>query len=265
MKVSTKLIEVDDLIKLVNLALLTGRVKNAKPVSMLLIGDTETGKTQILEVFMNLKSVVWANDLSAKIIVDVVAPLVEKGKTHILIPDLLKVLSHQKMVTRNTMTMLNAIMEEGLKNVMFYGTQKEFKQPVRCGVIAAITRAAFRAREQYWKGIGFVGRCILVSFSYSDVTKSKIHEHIRKGFPVKIIEIITGKRTQAEIPAKIARRVQDLATAETPFSTGFRVHKQLRALAQAHALYRADAKVKMEDFEEIKRLSKFMNLDFHQI
>jgi len=265
LKVSTRLIDVDDLIKLVNLALLTGRVKNTKPVSMLLIGDTETGKTQILEVFMNLKSVVWANDLSAKVIVQEVAPLVEKGKTHILIPDLLKVLSHQKVVARNTMTMLNSIMEEGLKNVMFYGTQKEFKQPVRCGVIAAITRAAFRAREQYWKGIGFVGRCILVSFSYSDVTKSKIHEHIRKGFPVKMIEIITGKRTQAEIPAKIARRVQDLAAAETPFSTGFRVHKQLRALVQAHALYCGRSKAKAEDFEEVRRLSKFMNLDFHQI
>jgi hypothetical protein len=39
----------------------------------------------------------------------------------------------------------------------------------------------------------------------------------------------------------------------------------LRALVQSHALYRGDTKVKMEDFEEIKRLSKFMNLDFHQI
>ena len=79
-----------------------------------------------------------------------------------------------------------------------------------------------------------------------------------------MIEIITGRRTQVEIPA-IARRVQDLAIAETPFSTGFRVHKQLRALVQAHALYRGDKKVKMQDFEEIKRLSKFMNLDFHEI
>jgi predicted hydrolase (HD superfamily) len=59
--------------------------------------------------------------------------------------------------------------------------------------------------------------------------------------------------------------MQDLAIAETPLSTGFRVHKQLRALIQAHALYRGDKKVKMQDFEEIKRLSKFMNLDFHQI
>jgi hypothetical protein len=264
LKVSTRLIEVDDLIKLVNLALLTGRVKNAKPVSMLLIGDTETGKTQILEVFMNLKSVVWANDLSAHVIVTEVAPLVEKGKTHILIPDLLKVLSHQKVVTRNTITMLNSIMEEGLKNVMFYGTQKEFKHPVRCGVIAAITRAAFRAREEHWKGIGFVGRCILVSYSYSEETKLKIHEHIRKGFPAKMIEVTTGRPTRVEIPAKIAVRVQDLAIAETPFSTEFRVHKQLRSLVQAHALYREDRKVKMEDFEEIKRLSKFMNIHFHQ-
>jgi len=123
-----------------------------------------------------------------------------------------------------------------------------------------MTKDAYRVREKHWKGIGFVGRCILVSYSYSDATKSKIHEHIRKGFPAKMIEIITGRRTQVEIPAKIARRVQDLAIAETPFSTGFRVHKQLRALVQAHALYRGDKKVKMQDFEEIKRLSKFMNL-----
>jgi len=39
----------------------------------------------------------------------------------------------------------------------------------------------------------------------------------------------------------------------------------LRALVQAHALYRGDTKVTMEDFEEIRRLSKFMNLNFHQI
>ena len=125
----------DDLVKLVNLALLTGRVKNARPVSMLLMADTETGKTQILEVFMNLRPVIWANDLSAHVIVDEVAPQVQQGKTHVLIPDLLKVLAHQKLVARNTMTMLNSIMEEGLKNVMFYGTRKEFPQPVRCGVI----------------------------------------------------------------------------------------------------------------------------------
>lgn len=139
--------------------------------------------------------------------------VVKKGKTHILISDLLKALSHQRVVTRNTITMLNSIMEEGLKNVMFYGVRKEFKQPVRCGVIAAITKAAYRARKKHWKGIGFVGRCILVSFSYSDATKSKIHEHIRKGFPAKMIEIIKGRSTRVEIPAKIARRVQDLAIA----------------------------------------------------
>lgn len=79
------MIDVGDLIKLVNLAILSGRIKNAKPVSMLIIGDTETGKTQILEVFMNLKPVIWANDLSAHVIVDEVAPQVEKGKTHVLI------------------------------------------------------------------------------------------------------------------------------------------------------------------------------------
>jgi hypothetical protein len=39
----------------------------------------------------------------------------------------------------------------------------------------------------------------------------------------------------------------------------------IRNFVQAHALYRGDTKVKREDFEEIRRLSKFMNLDFNQV
>jgi hypothetical protein len=259
------LIQVDDLIIIVNLVLLTGRIINARPVSALLVSDTETGKTQVCEVFMNLKPVIWANDLSAHVIVDEIAPQVEKGKTHIIIPDLLKVLGHQKMVTRNTMTMLNSIMEEGLKNVMFYGTRKEFKNPVRCGVVAAITKDAYAARERYWNSIGFVGRCIPVSFSYSEDSKLKIHEHIRRGFPPRVVEIVTGKRVNVEIPPRMAEKVQDLAIARTPFSTGFRLHKQLRALVQAHALYCDREKVTREDFEEMRRLSKFMNLNFPEV
>jgi hypothetical protein len=122
------------------------------------------------------------------------------------------------------------------------------------------TRDAYRAREKYWSSIGFVGRCIPVSFSYSEKTKLKIHEYIRKGFPAKMIQIITGRPTSVEIPTRIAKKVQDLAIARTPSSTGFRLHKQLRVLVQAHALYCGRS-----DFEEIRRLSKFMNLDFHQI
>lgn len=174
-------------------------------------------------------------------------------------------MGHQRMVTKNTMTMLNSIMEEGLKNLMFYGTRKEFPRPVTCGVIAAITKDGYAAREKHWKSIGFVGRCIPVSFSYSEETKLKIHERIRNGFPPKMIEIITGRPMNVEIPSRIAEKVQDLAIGRTPFSTGFRLHKQLRALVQGHALYCGRAKAKKEDFEEIRRLSKFMNLDFHQI
>jgi hypothetical protein len=33
-------------------------------------------------------------------------------------------------------------------------------------------------------------------------------------------------------------------------------------MVQAHALYRRWTKVTMKDFEQIRRLSKFMNLDF---
>lgn len=265
MKVQTPLIELDDLIKLVNLVILTGKVKNGRSVSVLLISDPETGKTQILELFMNLEPILWANDLSGKVLATDVARKVEEGKTHIIIPDLLKVLGHQKIVVRHTMTMLNAIMEEGLKAVLFYGTQIEFKQPVRCGVIAAITKDAFAARERHWKSIGFVSRCLLVSFKYSPDTVRKVHEHIKDGFPLKTMQIITGKPTKVDIPREIAEKTKDLVLARTPFGTGFRLHKQLRLLLQAHALYSGRSKVIMADFEEVRRLSKFMNLKFHEV
>jgi hypothetical protein len=265
LKIETSLIAVDGLIKLLNLDLLTGRVKNGHIVSMLLVGDVETGKTQILEVFMRLPTVIWANDLSAHVIVDEVAPEVEKGKTHILIPDLLKVLGHQRTVTRNTITMLNAIMEEGLQNVMFYGTRREFREPVKCGVIAAITKDAYKAREPYWKSIGFVSRCIPVSFSYSDRTRLMIHDHIRDGFPQKVVEVMMGEPTNVDIPAEIGMKVQELAVGTIPFSTGFRLHKQLRSLVQAEALYNQRTTVTAADFEEVKRLSRFMNLGYNQI
>jgi hypothetical protein len=93
-----------------------------------------------------------------------------------------------------------------------------------------MTKDAYRALEKHWKGIGFVGRSIIVSYSYSEKKKLRIHEHTRKGFPAEMIEISTGRRTQVEIPGKIARKMEALAIVETPFSTGFRVHKQLRAL-----------------------------------
>jgi hypothetical protein len=95
--------------------------------------------------------------------------------------------------------------------------------------------------------------------------KLKIHEHISNWFPSKMIEIITGRPMNVEIPSHIAEKAQDLVIARTPFSTGFRLDKQLRALVQAHALCCERGKVTREDFEEIRRLSKFMNIDFHEV
>jgi len=69
-------------------------------------------------------------------------------------------------------------------------------------VIAAITKEAYNAREKYWSSIGFVGRCIPVSFSYSKETQLKIHEHIRDGFPPRVVQIVNGKPAKVEIPSE---------------------------------------------------------------
>jgi hypothetical protein len=84
-------------------------------------------------------------------------------------------------------------------------------QAVGCGVIAAITKDAYRAREKYWSSIGFVGGYIPISFSYWKATKLKIHEHIRTGFPFRTTGIVKRRPTKVEISSRIAKNEQSLA------------------------------------------------------
>lgn len=77
---------------------------------------------------------------------------------------------------------------------------------------AAITKDAYIAREKHWKSIGFVGRCLIVSFSYSNQTIQKIHDHIRKGVPPKQI-----RQSHEEIVERVPKGYSKMAESpDTP-------------------------------------------------
>jgi len=257
----------DEIIELTRLCILSGKVRNKEnPVSAILIGTSETGKSEIINIFRDLDNTIIANDLSGRMVVDYLAPkILNEGKTHVLIPDFIKVLSHGKKVTQNCITMLNIATQEGLDNIVFYGLQKEFPKPVKFGVITAVTQEAYKVRKKYWEKIGFISRLMPISFTYSEATKRRIHEHIAKGSPKHYIELTKGKPRKIEIPKQYAEQIKVTSIAKSPFSTGFRLHKQLRLLAQTNALLNDRNTVNKEDIDKLLDYAKYIGTIFYEI
>jgi hypothetical protein len=270
MKCKIHLIMVDDIVKLLNLIILTGKIRGERPVSAMLISDIEMGKTEMLDIFRKMDNVIWANDLSVKPIVNSVLPEIQNGKTHIIIPDILTVLSHNKQVVKSVVATLNMLIEEGITNIMFYGSERKFDEPIRAGVIFAITKDAFNYRRDYFRSIGFISRCIPVTFSYSDRTIDEIHDYIASGCPVaKSINVMTGgkKSMDVSIGQKSEQKMIKIMaiSKKDRNSTGFRVHKHIRTLCKAHAIYSGHKFVTKTDIDEIERLMGFMNYDYTKL
>jgi len=91
------MIGVDEIKRFMELVVLTGYLKDEKPLSLFLVGKPETGKSSLISSMRGYPNTLYFNDLSYKGFIEEVVPLYEKGqKTHILIPDFINVLSHKR-------------------------------------------------------------------------------------------------------------------------------------------------------------------------
>ncbi|MFQ6118286.1 MAG: hypothetical protein ACE5KE_00200 [Methanosarcinales archaeon] len=264
------LVKVDDIIKLINLVLISGKIKGERPLSAILISNIETGKSEILSHFMDFNGVIWANDLSRKILFDSIVPEVEKGsKTHIVCPDFLNYLAHHKDTVKGTMMGLNAFIEEGLKDIRFYGTERHYSKVVIGGIVFAITKEEYNFRKKYWKNIGFLSRCIPITYSYSKDTIYEIHNYISNGFKSKKITLVVPPKRQVNIKFT-SKSEQELVKMialgkKKRYETGFRLHKHLRTLAKCIAYYNGSRKVNIADIDEMRRLLDYINFDYKEI
>jgi len=264
------LIKVDDIIRLINLILISGRIKGEKPLSAILIANIESGKSEILELYMKFANVVWANDLSRKILIDKILPEVESGrKTHIICTDFLNVLAHNRTVVKGTLLLLNSFIEEGLKDFYFYGIEKHFKEIVRGGIIIAITREEYNFRKKHWRKIGFISRSLPISYSYKEETITAIHNYISTGFEENKFNIVIPPKRPVKISftSKSEQQlVRIIALAKkSKYETGFRLHKHLRTLSKCIAFYNGNKKVLISDVEEMRNLLNYINFDYKKV
>lgn len=253
--------------EIIRLALRTPFIENAKIISLFLVADAESGKTEILKRFSKIKGIDYSTDITYSGLINLLDEIEKNNVKYLIIPDFLKVTMRKQSTVSNTLGLLNAIIEEGVAKIDTFYRRKEYNN-VSCGLISGITREEMRDKRHKWTSIGFLSRILPVSYSYSIETQLKIMEEINNmNFKPEFEKNFSKTPHKIEISKAMASKIQNinLSIKEAGKVYGFRRQKQLLSLALASAQERGDNKVKQIDIDKIIKLSNFINLDFNPL
>ncbi len=277
------MINTEKIERIIELAIISGYIKDKHaPLSIILIANPESAKTKIIQKF-NCKHTLETSDLSAKSITDVIIPMLERDELHhIMIPDMIKVLAHKSATVESTMTFLNALMEEGIKNQLFFGQEFYMKKTQKCGLITSCTFEYFYKIFRKWHDIGFLSRFLPISFVYSVPTISQINYQIsRDNAFTEMTKLKKIAKKKIMIPHDIADKINfitnTIAKKQLTDSIrikvrggnyrmykiemyGFRLHRQIRKLLQSICLSYGRTVCQWSDMNELTELIDYIRL-----
>jgi len=258
---------------MITLTLYTAYLKNVeKPNSLLIIARPESGKTEMMKKFVVNKNVAYLTDVTAFGIERDYLPKIEAGEIrHIIIPDLLKPLSRKESTVRTFVTLMNALIEEGIASASTYAMRRTSEKPAKCGLISAITGQELRDQRHSWGRLGFLSRTVPFSYSYGIETVKKVFDYILGLDYLKEYDIelkrIPKQDKEIKLPRKYAQAILPSTTtiAKAEQTYGFRLQKQFQALLQASALGKGRRSVNSRDVERILHLMNWVNFDENPI
>lgn len=255
------LIRLTPVLEIIRAALWTGRLADERPVSVLLIAEQESAKTEAMKFFQGTRTIHFLSDLTSRGITPH-KPAIERGEIrHLILLDLVRILSHGRGVTERCLQTCAALMEEGESETSDGGGQSQWVPGTRCGFIMGVTPKFFSSKRGRWRETGFLTRFIPVSFEYSKATVKEIHKAIASGLPMPQPhpENIPAPHFQIELPPQhaltIARRAAELG--EQMKTYGFRYHRRMRSLAKAQARISGRGTVNTEDIGKLMAWSQF--------
>lgn len=250
------MIKIDDIKKITELVYTSGRLKNTRPLSLMLVAGAGRGKTEIITSFKG-KNIITVTDLSYMGLIKIME---ENPKIkHLIVPDFIKLTNKKGSTSANLISFLNNFLEDGINQIKLYNMDKDFKGK-RGAMVTATTRASFSQHKKEWENTGFLSRLIVVSYNYSDKTMQEIQEFIAcEGDKKKEYETIKSSEVDIKFNKEINKKL-------IPYCRGdLRKQKQLQTLCKANALLEGRKSVAEKDFEEVMKLRKFINYNFKEI
>lgn len=245
----------------VETVILTGRVKDYSPVSAFLIAQPESGKTSIC-LDKSCESVVDVSDATGRGIVEI---LKYKGElTHLVFNDLTVIGAHKDHVKSYTISMINAMTEEGIRTIAFPGQVETLPEGKRA-IIACTTPDLIRDGRNWFNKIGLSTRILPFAFSHPHPLQVKIKDAIdgKIAPPPKQPGVLNIPKLPILISCKLEftnqiRKLADTKSRELGDQLGYRRLKQFHALARGHALWRTrkwkGAAVGREDIDFLIRI-----------
>ena len=240
--------------KMIELAIWSGYVKNERPISLILVANPENGKTSALLKYAKNKGLCTLTDVTAYGIRRDIIPLIRLGKIkHIIIPDLLKPLNRNQSAVNDFITLMSCLIEEGVGGITTYNEKfNDNEDLITCGLISSVTPDFIRDTRSRWNKLGFLSRCIIMSYSYSkdiinkilefQLTEQSLKIESRKlELPDKMMDV----RAEEKFNRMILPEVKMIAWANKKF--GFRDIRHHITLMKANALSNGRGYVNEED------------------
>lgn len=242
----------------------SGFVKNAKPLSGIVVAQVGAGKTVSVTQFVKNDNVLGLSDLTPYGLTKLLSEIKQKGVKHIIIFDLVEPMSRSRSVVNNLIGFLNSLIEEGIFRISTGFI--EIKEPIRLGLITTTTRNELMDKRRGWLSIGFISRMLPISFAYSKVDVIQILEKIAKAEIEDIAYVKMKKRSKnIKTNPEVEKQLIPYATAieEGSDALPFRRLKQLKVLLMSNALLKDRDEVTQEDFEWFQGVAKHINFEFN--
>lgn len=267
-----QLVDIADLEYIIELVLLSGWIKNADPLSLIISSNVGAGKTELVKQYSEVRGVKFLSEATAYGIKSKFLRAIQTGLIkHIIIGDLLVPLSKQKKTRDDFLAFGNTIIEDGVQAIHTYAQHWEAKSTVKCGLITTIAKPDFLSKSRRWRDMGFLSRAIPLTYGYGPTTKVKIYQHIaaaqtltelprkRIWLPLKPVTI----EQDPDLNMKLIELSMDFEKMEKVY--GFRRQEQLQTLLMANALKNRRHRVAKEDYDRILELSAYINLRYKEI
>jgi hypothetical protein len=177
---SETLVGVEPLIEIVETSLCSAHLKDAIPISLMLIGPSGAGKSKLLNQYKLFPGCHLTTDVTSIGLQELLARDVDGKIRFLLIPDFNLVLSHRASTLSLTIANLLSATSEGIVRIDDGREKKETKHsPI--GIISAMTRDLYIAVAKKWHVLGFTRRCLPIFYDYGIKTRKLIQESIANG------------------------------------------------------------------------------------
>jgi len=261
------MIGVEKLTKMLEVALYSGRVRNERPLSVLIISSVGAGKSKMISKLHGNDGILYMTDMTPYAIYKRFGRELREGKIrHLVSPDLLNALLKPKEQAEAFIGFMNALIEEGIARIQSKESNFVAEFPVSVGFITAISKQDFDKRQDRWAAIGFLSRMLPVSYTYDKVTIDQIFDYIfRREYhqerPIKLS--FPREAVEVTLPLDLARQLQGLAEKlkDTQDEYGFRRQEQLQRFVLGHALSQERIVVTPDDLIALQEVVPFINYE----